>query len=171
MSDREIRYSYHPVLSAEIQKLIMGSYEQKIREEILSMFEEYDTLPQLIKEELPFNSFMNHHPKLCYKTEFAKKKNHMIALTLFAQEEERKTSSEEFENVDDDFSDMNAPTIDEFVIQEEEKSVVEVVHDEFLNVSYGPSDGVEYIHVLLEEEQMKIEEDTVIEIIEPSMID
>ena len=51
---------------------------------------------------------------------------------------------------------MHAPSIDVFFLQEEEKSVVEVVHDEFFNACYGPSDGIECTHVLPEEEQMTI---------------
>ncbi|GLJ30143.1 hypothetical protein SUGI_0596150 [Cryptomeria japonica] len=81
----------------------MGSTEQNIREEILSMFEEYDMLPQLIQRELPFSGFMDFHPRQHFKTDFAKKQYHMIALTLFSQEEERKTSSEVCESLHDEF--------------------------------------------------------------------
>ena len=52
---------------------------QNKEEEVISMFKEYNTLPQRIKEELPFMSYMDLHPSLFHKTEFARKKYHTIA--------------------------------------------------------------------------------------------
>lgn len=69
-----------------------GRTPQNKEEEVISMFKEYSTLPQKIKKELPFMSYMDLHPSLCHKTEFARKKYHTIAHELFTHEMDREST-------------------------------------------------------------------------------
>ncbi|GLJ15132.1 hypothetical protein SUGI_0247520 [Cryptomeria japonica] len=69
-----------------------GRTPQNKEEEVISMFKEYSTLPQKNKKELPFMSYMDLHPSLCHKTEFARKKYHTIAHELFTHEMDREST-------------------------------------------------------------------------------
>ena len=69
-----------------------GQTPQNKEEEVISMFKEYSTLPQRIKKELPFMSYMDLHLSLCHKTKFARKKYHSIAHELFTHEMDREST-------------------------------------------------------------------------------
>ncbi|KAH9321916.1 hypothetical protein KI387_016555, partial [Taxus chinensis] len=60
--------------------------------EVISIFEEYNILPQDVKENFPFMNYMDMHPSIGYKTEQARKEYHTIASKWLIRGRNRKTS-------------------------------------------------------------------------------
>lgn len=74
------------------ERITIDRTPQNKEEEVISMFKEYSALPRKIKKELPFMSYMDLHPSLCHKTEFARKKYLTIAHELFTHERDREST-------------------------------------------------------------------------------
>lgn len=56
--------------------------------EVISIVEEYNTLPQYVRENFPFKDYIDMHPKTCHKVKLATKEYHAIVDDMFSCEEE-----------------------------------------------------------------------------------